>query len=56
MREANCPAILVECGFISNAAELEQLKSGEYQNKLAAVLLTALLPALLLRRAERRRA
>lgn len=43
MREANCPAILVECGFISNAAELEQLKSGEYQNKLAAVLLTAYL-------------
>ena len=41
MRSVRCPAILVECGFISNANELAKLKSGEYQSKLAAVLLSA---------------
>lgn len=29
------PAILVECGFISNPAEAEKLKDEEYQNKIA---------------------
>ena len=43
MRSVHCPAILVECGFISNAAELAKLKSGEYQCKTAAVLLSAYL-------------
>ena len=43
MREAECPAILVECGFISNAEELAKLTSGEYQTKLAASLLSAYL-------------
>ncbi len=35
---AQCPAILVECGFMSNFAELEKLQSGSYQSSLAAVL------------------
>lgn len=43
MREAECPAILVECGFISNAEELAKLTSGKYQTKLAASLLSAYL-------------
>ncbi len=43
MREASCPAILVECGFISNPEELRQLLSPQYQTKLAAVLLSAYL-------------
>ena len=43
MRSAECPAILVECGFMSNPAELEKLKSGSYQFKIAAVLLSAYL-------------
>lgn len=29
------PAVMVECGFVSNANELEQLKDEEYQNKMA---------------------
>lgn len=43
MRSARCPAVLVECGFISNPGELEKLKTDEYQTELAAVLLTAYL-------------
>ena len=35
----SCPAILVECGFISNAIDLENLKKPGYQISLAAVLL-----------------
>lgn len=29
------PAVMVECGFISNEQELRMLKTAEYQNKLA---------------------
>lgn len=43
MKNADCPAILIECGFISNDAELNRLNSGEYQKKLAAVILKAYL-------------
>lgn len=43
MRSAKCPAILVECGFISNEQELSLLLDGTYQTKLAAVLLTSYL-------------
>ncbi len=32
---ATIPAVLVECGFLSNAKELELLKDKEYQKKLA---------------------
>lgn len=32
---ATIPAVLVECGFLSNHAELELLKSEEYQKKLS---------------------
>ena len=38
-----CPAILVECGFLSNEADLENLKEDRYQTKLAAVLLQSYL-------------
>lgn len=43
MRSVHCPAILVECGFISNPGELSRLLSDTYQTKLAAVLLTSYL-------------
>lgn len=43
MREANCPAILVECGFLSNPAEREKLESETYRGELAAVLLASYL-------------
>lgn len=32
------PAVLVECGFLSNHEEAEKLKSSEYQAKLALVI------------------
>ena len=32
---ATIPAVLVECGFLSNKAELELLKNTEYQKKMA---------------------
>lgn len=32
---AKKPAVLVECGFITNKNELELLKNGEYQRKMA---------------------
>ena len=38
MIHAQCPAILVECGFMSNFAELEKLLDAKYQTSLAAVL------------------
>ena len=39
LNRASAPAILVECGFLSNGAELERLKSEDYQKKLALVIL-----------------
>lgn len=38
MAHADCPAILVECGFLSNSAETRLLLSPEYQTKLAAAI------------------
>ncbi len=38
MNHITCPAILVECGFLSNPGELERLKSPDYQTALAAVI------------------
>lgn len=32
---ATIPAVLVECGFLSNSAELKRLKDTEYQQKMA---------------------
>lgn len=32
---ATVPSVLVECGFLSNKAELEKLKDKDYQNKMA---------------------
>ena len=40
---ASCPAILVECGFLSNYNEMEKLCSDSYQTSLAAVLLASYL-------------
>lgn len=43
MRKADCPAVLVECGFLSNPADLERLESASYRMQLAAVMLTSYL-------------
>ena len=39
MKNAQCPAVLVECGFLSNPDDLAHLCSGSYRLKLSAVLL-----------------
>lgn len=36
LRETRCPAILVECGFISNRLDEQLLVNGNYQEQLAA--------------------
>ena len=43
MREVKCPAVLVECGFLSNESECAKLKDGGYQTKLAAVIIASYL-------------
>ena len=43
MRNARCPAILVECGFLSNPEELNLLKTETYRTELAAVMLASFL-------------
>ena len=40
-KNTNNPAILIECGFITNPNELEKLKSDSYQNKLAKLIYDA---------------
>ena len=35
LKNATVPAVIVECGFLSNSAELEKLKSSEYQSQMA---------------------
>jgi len=34
----NIPGVLIECGFLSNSKEKEQLKSPEYQQKIAKTI------------------
>jgi N-acetylmuramoyl-L-alanine amidase len=43
LRKVNCTAILVECGFLSNADEAELLVTENYQTKISAVLLVSYL-------------
>lgn len=35
LHNATVPAVLVECGFLSNSSDLKLLKNKEYQNKMA---------------------
>lgn len=42
----HCPAILVECGFLSNGEEAALLLTGTYQRKIAAVLTASYFSAL----------
>lgn len=41
MKHITCPAVLVECGFLSNSAEEKKLRSGEYQTQLAICITSA---------------
>ena len=39
---ATCPAVLVEVGYLSNAAEVKKIASPEYQNKIVSGILAGL--------------
>ena len=41
LSNANCPAILVECGFMSNFSEMEKLKTSTYQTSISTVLVAS---------------
>ena len=43
MKHVTCPAVLVECGFLSNPQEEQKLLSDGYQIKLSAALCSAYL-------------
>ena len=43
MKNVTAPAILIECGFLSNENETALLKSGDYQQRLAVVIASGLL-------------
>ena len=40
---ATVPAVLVECGFLSNKAELNRLKDSDYQQKMAFCITSGIL-------------
>ncbi len=35
LRETDCPAVLVECGFLSHPSEARRLANGEYRDRIA---------------------
>lgn len=41
MKHITCPAILVECGFLSNPAEEEKLRDDNYQTQIALCIVSA---------------
>ena len=43
MKSVRCPAILAECGFLSNPSEAEKLNQPPYQLKIASILLASYL-------------
>lgn len=43
VRECSCPAVLVECGFLSNAADEQLLQQSDYQDTLADAIATGIL-------------
>ena len=46
MKHVSCPAILVECGFLSNQEECKLLQTEEYQKELALVIIQTVYSAL----------
>ncbi|MDD5864056.1 MAG: N-acetylmuramoyl-L-alanine amidase [Firmicutes bacterium] len=38
MEHIDCTGVLIECGFLSNAAEEARLRNGDYQKKLCCVI------------------
>ena len=43
MKQLDCPAVIVECGFLSNPAEEQRLNDTAYHKKLAASIVTGYL-------------
>lgn len=43
MKNVTCPAVLIECGFLSNADEAARLQTTEHQKKLAAAIAAGVL-------------
>lgn len=43
LSHVKCPAVLVECGFLSNRVDLENLKKPAFQTALAAVMMGSFL-------------
>ncbi len=43
LKNAAVPAIIVECGFLSNKQELEKLKTEEYQSKMAFAITSGIM-------------
>lgn len=43
LKNAAAPAIIVECGFLSNKQELEKLKTQDYQSKMAFAIVSGIL-------------
>ena len=48
LEQLTCPAILIECGFLSNREECARLSDASYQKELAALLATAISEYLIL--------
>ena len=42
MEHVQCPAVLVECGFLSNPAEEAKLRDPEYQKRICCVIVSAM--------------
>ena len=45
MKNVQCPAVLVECGFLSNAEETKKLNTSSYQTRLAIAVAAGFLAA-----------
>lgn len=43
LKEAPCPAVLVECGFLSNPSEAAKFETREYRQAVALMLCTSIL-------------
>ena len=43
LKNAAVPAIIVECGFLSNKQDLEKLKSDDYQSQMAFAICVGIL-------------
>ena len=43
LNHVSCPAILVECGFMSNLSDMERLSDNNYQTALSTVLMASFL-------------